>query len=136
MAEVTYTPGLVTSFASGAVTLNTTTYTQVGFVTVANLNGRVGLRLTVAGQALTSLKITRSLVPGGHEAGTQKDLAVDADLDTATEEIQNCLPATAYTAAAGTVIEIVCNTDGVAEIGVYAKSNAGTLALSGFLPKD
>lgn len=116
----------INDYVSGnAVTLNTSTYTEVAKFDVSGRKGYAVLELLVATQALTSLKITRAAVP----SGTHVDLATDAELNTATTEIPYVSMSSAYTAAASSRIQIKVSCDDFSEIGVYAKSNAGTLQL-------
>lgn len=110
-----------------AVTLNTSTYTEVFRIDTSRMTGILGLGLLVAAQALTSLKLTGAIA----KAGTEITLAVDADFDAeASSVIQAAAPLAAYTAAAGTLIFLGVRVDGLSEIVGYAKSNAGTLRLS------
>ena len=113
---------------SGVITVGTD-WTLIGVVDVSNHPAcRLGVELAVEVAALTNLKVTRALLPDG----THVDLAVDADLNTATTEIQNILPANAYLATAFSTIQMMLNCDGVAEYGIYAKSGGtATVQMTG-----
>jgi hypothetical protein len=130
------TVGGVRRYDSGEVTLNTSTWTRVGSITVSAIDARCIIQISVAGSALTALKVTRGALPGAHDDGIAVDLAVDADLNSATDEVLNVLPLNAYTAAAGTEVQIAVNCEGAVEIGVYAKSDGGTARMRGVVPLE
>jgi hypothetical protein len=130
MAELTVTDGLSDIIGEqDPVGLNDSTYTQIGWFSCINRRGLAGVQLLVDGAALTSLKITRSMKVGGHTAGSQKDVLVDTDFNTATEFLRECLPASPHTAADGTRIQLKIDVSGAAEIGIYAKSDGANLVV-------
>lgn len=127
------------AFSTGAVAI-TGSWTLVGIIPVGQRKGRVSILLVTAGASLTDLKITDSTAVGGHGTdgtGTnQDDLAVNADFDTPTFEIQSCRPVNPNVVGAGSRIRLNVNCDGPAELAIWAKGNGATITMSGQLPKE
>jgi hypothetical protein len=74
--------------------------------------------------------------PGFRDRIRNRNLG-DADLNSATLKVQNCLPTNAYLATAGINIQLMLNCDGVAEYGIYAKSGGtATVQMTGRLPRE
>jgi hypothetical protein len=112
---------------TGATTINdASNWIQVGGAPIVLGGGKLAALLTLicgAGGALAHFKLTRADTIGG----THVDWLVDADLNTATDEMLDCTvpgvsPPNIYQLAAGSKGQIKLEKlQGVAEIGVWAK---------------
>ena len=121
-------------FDSGASAITVGTgWTLIGLIPVGNRRGRCAIELLVGVAALTNLKVTRGFSVGA----THVDLAVDADLNQATTDIDGVIPIDPHLSAAGTRAQLLLNCDGVVEYAVYARSGGtATLRITGRLPRE
>ncbi len=105
------------------------TFQQLLLIRVRDIEsptGKIRIRGTVAGSALTGLKVTKQITGGQ----AHSDYFIDADLDTP----MNVLPWTSkvgtslYLTPAGSAFEFVVDAIGLNEIGVSVKSaGSGTV---------
>lgn len=125
--------GLKQPFDSGAVALNTSTYTRVGTINVLARESLLSIRLVVAGQPLTALRLTSTPVRGGEHQPMREDW----ELPWACLErgVLACVMTAAAShpgvAPAGAIIDFRLDCDGIAEWGIEAKGDGGTLQMTG-----
>lgn len=101
-------------------------------VLVLNVGGleHIRIRGTVAGTALTGLKISSNIVPGQ----THRDYLTDADFDTPFNMMPWCSKTSGgsslYQTGVGETFEFILDTRGLRELKLYVKSSgAGSVAL-------
>lgn len=131
MPDYLNTRGLKDTFDSGPVLLNNTTFTRVGTINVHE-DSLQSIRLVVAGQTLTALRLTQTPVRGGdhqvvrtHFGHPCPEIGLLSIVMNAAEGIDPSV------APAGALVDLRLNCDGVAEWGVEAKSDGGTLQMMG-----
>lgn len=117
---------------TGAVAINSTSWAQVGLVTLGGGKRSALLTLlTGSGGALGHLKLSRADAIGGRHV----DWLVDTDFNTATDELQDCIvpgisPANIYQLAASGVGQIkLAKCRAVGEIGIWAKAASANTTL-------
>lgn len=127
---------------SGVVAIpNTSTWTLIGVILLGGIHSNGFIAISVGSADLLGIKLTRSELAGGHNAGTQIDWADDAyfDSDQPTRGVYRQLilvqdgPAVALLPKANSSNHIkLRELEGVQEIGVWGKSaNASTLQVTG-----